>query len=128
MVDLKGLANEQRGYRPCIICQNNMGNKFSPNVSIIPLTTSLKKTNIPTHVIISPNNQNGLKKTSVALCENPSTVSKKFISKKIGSLSREYIQKIVAANLIARGMIGLLSEKDSYESLRYARERVSQYV
>lgn len=40
MVELySGERNVQKGLRPCIVIQNNMGNKFSPTVIIAPLFT-----------------------------------------------------------------------------------------
>ena len=33
----------QGGYRPYVVMQNDIGNKYSPNVVLIPLTTAIKK-------------------------------------------------------------------------------------
>lgn len=58
----------QGGKRPCIIIQNNLANTFSQNLIVIPITSKIKRNDLPTHVMIN-NNQ-------VALCEQIITVSK----------------------------------------------------
>lgn len=56
-------------WRPGIIISNDAANKFSPNVTVIPLTSREKKP-LPTHVSISCRTQ------STALCESIQTVAK----------------------------------------------------
>lgn len=63
----------QGGERPCVIVSNNVGNKYSPNVTIIPLTTSKSKKNLPTHAIIKSYNN------STALGEQIITIPKTWI-------------------------------------------------
>ena len=108
MIHFSGDKNEQTGYRPGIIVQNNTGNAFSPNVIAIPLTTSLKKAGQPTHVVISADDS-GLIKDSMALCENPECISKSKIEKFIGVLSQEYMEKIAAAFVLATSVISFIS-------------------
>jgi mRNA interferase MazF len=43
----------QGGYRPWVIVQNNVGNEFSPTSLVCPLTTKLKRLEMPTHVAIT---------------------------------------------------------------------------
>jgi len=45
-----GIGSEQRGKRPCLVVQNNIGNKYSPCTIILPLTTSITKATIPTQI------------------------------------------------------------------------------
>jgi len=40
----------QGGKRPWVIVQNNMGNQFSPTSIVVPLTTKMKRLEMPTHV------------------------------------------------------------------------------
>lgn len=67
------LGSEQNGIRPVIVVSNNIGNKYSNVVQIVPLTSS-KKTQIPTHVTLTE--KDGLKKESVACVEQVRCVSK----------------------------------------------------
>ncbi|WP_394555382.1 hypothetical protein C1N61_28005 (plasmid) [Priestia aryabhattai] len=49
-VDLEGIGSEQRGLRPCVIIQNDTGNKLSPTTIILPLTSSTSKVNLAVNV------------------------------------------------------------------------------
>lgn len=66
-----GHGNEQSGFRPGLVFQNNTGNEYSPNIVALPLTSSLKKKDLPTHVIVRANDVIGLNRDSMILCENP---------------------------------------------------------
>lgn len=107
LINFSGDYSEQKGLRPGIIIQNNTGNTFSPNVIAIPLTTCLKKTGQPTHVIIS-SKDSGLRRTSMALCENPQCISKKNLQGYICSLSGEYMEKISSALILATSVLSFI--------------------
>lgn len=81
LIDFPQDGHTQGGIRPGVIFQNDVGNKYSPNVVVLPLITSIKKTSQPTHVYISSKNS-GLRYDSIVLCENPISISKDRISKK----------------------------------------------
>ena len=42
-------GSEQGGYRPVLVIQNNIGNKYSPTV-IVAAITSKEKMKLPTHI------------------------------------------------------------------------------
>ena len=46
-------SHVQSGMRPCIIVQNNVGNQYSPTTLVVPLTTTMKRLDMPTNVPIS---------------------------------------------------------------------------
>ena len=69
----KRSGSEQRGVKPCVIIQNNIGNKFS-TTTIVAAVTSENKKDLPTHIKINYGD-NG----STVLCEQLFTVSKKKI-------------------------------------------------
>lgn len=48
----KNLGSKQGGLRPCIVIQNNVGNRFAPTVIVAAVTSVIKKPNMPTHVVI----------------------------------------------------------------------------
>ena len=66
-------GNEQGGYRPVLILQNNIGNEHSPTV-IIASITSRTKNKLPTHVKLQ--DMKGLEKDSVVLLEQLRTIDK----------------------------------------------------
>lgn len=60
MMRFGGSANEQTGWRPGLVFQNNVGNAHSPNIIALPLTSVIKKAKQPTHVVVKASNT-GLK-------------------------------------------------------------------
>lgn len=74
----KGIGSEQEGYRPVVIIQNNMGNKYSPTVIVAPVTTNHDaKAKLPTHCYIGE--ESGLDTSSVILLEQLRTIDKKTV-------------------------------------------------
>lgn len=49
-VPIPASGHVQGGKRPWVIVQNNMGNQFSPTSIVVPLTTKMKRLEMPTHV------------------------------------------------------------------------------
>lgn len=107
----EGSGNEQNGWRPGVVFQNNVGNAHSPNVIALPMTTAIKKASQPTHVVVMAA-ESGLPKDSMVLCENPEKMSKSKIGGFITKLSDEHMKKIVMANLIATAAVSFLDESD----------------
>ena len=89
-IDLgRSFGSEQGGIRPAVIVQNNKGNKFSPTVLVIPMTSEIKKVNMPTHNIMHKTKFNGLDEDSMLLGEQTTVIDKKRILYKRGSLVTE---------------------------------------
>ncbi len=61
----------QQGRRPVVIISNEMNNANSPVVTVVTLTSRVKK-KLPTHVILST--ECGLERESMALCEQIMTI------------------------------------------------------
>lgn len=106
-MNFSGSGSEQNGWRPGLVFQNNTGNMYSPNIIALPLTTSIKKTGQPTHVVIRAE-EGGLRKTSMVLCENPERMSKDRIGQYITTLSNEDMRRVAIANLLASSAISYL--------------------
>lgn len=88
-VKLDGIGSEQTGVRPCIIVSNDMCNKFSPVVTIIPLTTKLKNSYLKTHCTILSS-----LKPSIAMAEQIKTIDKKRVFEYISSLNQNEIKNL----------------------------------
>ena len=84
----------QSGYRPGIVIQNNIGNKFSPTLIALPLTSKIKNLDQVTHMVIERDSENGLKVDSMLLAEQIATIDKKK-TKKIGYISDRKLQKSI---------------------------------
>ncbi|HBI61371.1 MAG TPA: growth inhibitor PemK [Lachnospiraceae bacterium] len=81
--DMEGCL--QSGMRPVLVVSNNRANKFSPVISIIPMSSKIKKKNLPTHVLI----QNcGLWKPSMVLAEQITALNQSRLQRKIGSIEK----------------------------------------
>lgn len=109
-IQFGGQGNEQRGWRPGIVFQNNMGNKYSPNIIALPLTSKLKKRSQPTHVFL-PADQTGVPRDSIVLCENPSCVSKDRIGGYITTLPTNYMRDVALAHLLATSAISFIDSE-----------------
>jgi mRNA interferase MazF len=96
MVELDGVANEQRGKRPCLCVSNSTNNRFSPNVTIIPLTSQLSKPKLPVHVAI-PAEEYGLNRDSILLVEAIRTVSKTRFTEKLAAVDDDIMDKVKEA-------------------------------
>lgn len=110
LMHFEGTGNEQNGWRPGVIIQNNVGNKYSPNIIAVPLTSALKKKRQPTHVFIRAEDS-GLPKDSLVLCENPKTISKDKVGSFITELPLVYMREVAVAFLYATSTISFLTKE-----------------
>ena len=81
----------QGGYRPAVIVSNDMCNRFSQVITVVPLTSQRKKY-LPTHVNLCGF---GLRGPGIALCEQVTAVDKKEITKKIGYIYDKGVQNAI---------------------------------
>ena len=86
------VGSEQGGYRPVLIIQNDMGNRYSPTTIIAVITTRKTKANLPTHVWL--NSECGLPKESMVECEQVRTIDKKRLKSFMGQVSEEVMKEI----------------------------------
>lgn len=107
MMRFGGSGNEQQGWRPGLVFQNNVGNAHSPNIIALPLTSSLKKLNQPTHVLVQAEGT-GLKRDSMILCENPERMSKDKIGEYITTLPEAYMKRVAEASILSSSVISFL--------------------
>lgn len=87
-------GHEQSDTRPVIIMQNDVGNYFSPTVTIVPLTSKDKKPEQPTHYRLDMKKYPFLTSSSTALCESPRALDKRLLKKYLGKLDKEDLAKV----------------------------------
>jgi mRNA interferase MazF len=121
-VDFKGENHIQRGRRPAVVVQNNIGNQFSTNVQVIPLTTSTSKASMPTHVFL-PANECGLPYDSIAQCEMQTIIDKSELREYVTKLPSRHMGKIGAKALINTPALAFLTDKEIMNILGIVRER-----
>lgn len=90
----EGVGSEQHGVRPVMVIQNNVGNKYSPTITVLPITTKIHKSKgLPTHVII--NHMGGLDEISAIMVEQISTIDKTKLFTYLGTIPEETMKKDV---------------------------------
>lgn len=77
--------SEQEGYRPVLIIQNDIGNKYSPTIIGVCLTSKIYKAKLPTHVLLQAADY-GLSSDSLVLCEQIKTLDKSRLRHKLAVL------------------------------------------
>ena len=65
-------GSEQGGTRPVLVLQNNDGNYFCPTLIVAPLSSKLKKPNLPTHFLLKKGR--GLMTDSIVELEQIKTI------------------------------------------------------
>ena len=89
------VGSEQGGYRPVLIIQNDVGNKYAPTVIACVVTSRKTKADLPTHHWIKDEwNTSGLPKESMVECEQVRTLDKKRLKDFMGSVSKEVMREI----------------------------------
>ena len=93
------VGSEQGGIRPVLIIQNDIGNYYSPTVIAAAITSRFQKHSIPTHIQLEQEVR-GLRRNSVILLEQVSTIDRMRLKRYIGSM----MQKVDRAILFSFGL------------------------
>jgi mRNA interferase MazF len=95
-VNLEPVVGSEMGKtRPAVVVQNDLANRSSPTVTVIPVSSKLGRV-YPFQVRL-PAGEGGLTQDSKALCEQIRTVSRKRIVERIGRLPDARLDEIRAA-------------------------------
>lgn len=88
-------GSEQQGYRPSLIVQNNAGsaNPRYGNVIVVAIS-SKSSSNIPFHLLLPKDSDNGLMVDSYIKCEQILTISKDRLINQIGHLSEDVMNNV----------------------------------
>jgi mRNA interferase MazF len=97
-------GSEQRGKRPALIIQNDIGNEKAPTTIVAAISTSIKL--YPMNVKIEPR-ESGLYDISIVKTSQILTVSKIRLEKKLGQLSEEKIEEVNQAIKLSLGLENL---------------------
>mgnify|MGYP000856589148 CR=1 FL=1 len=100
---LKQDGHVQGGFRPVIVVQNDIGNKYSPTVIAAAITSQRDKSKLPTHIELPAENC-GLQKNSIVLLEQIRTIDKKRLKEKMGALDSESMSLIDNALSVSFGL------------------------
>jgi mRNA interferase MazF len=94
-------GSEQKGIRPALIIQNDIGNEVSP-VTIVAALSSVIKT-YPINVEIKPA-ESGLEKDSVVKLNQIRTIDKERLIKRLGRLSSPKLKEVDSALMLSLGL------------------------
>lgn len=95
-------GSEQGGIRPVLVIQNDIGNKFSTTVIVAPITSHIKKRELPTHVQLPASV--GLPENSMVLLEQIRTIDKCRVEQYIMSIDRLSMTQVNRALEISLGL------------------------
>ena len=95
------VGSEQGGLRPVLILQNDTGNRHSPTTIVAAITSSPRKTNLPTHITIQTK---GLTKESIVLLEQIRTIDKSRLTEFVGSLDKQTMESVDRAIVVSLGI------------------------
>lgn len=96
------IGSEQGGVRPVLIIQNDIGNKYSPTVIVLAITSRIEKAKLPTHVEVAMG-VSGLKRDSVILGEQVRTLEKRRLRERLGQLPEEAMARVDEAMHVSLG-------------------------
>lgn len=99
--NLIGGNNLQKGIRPVLIVQNNIGNRYSSTFEVLPLSSRVYKARyMPTHVLVHAHPMNGLRRDSVILAEQVVTIHIDQLQERIGKLDHQSLVMVGKARAI----------------------------
>jgi len=98
------IGSEQDGYRPVLILQNDVGNKYSPTTIIAAVTSSPTKQKLPTHVKLPKRGR--IQRESIILLEQIRTIDKTRLYELIGRADEETMVAVDTAISVSLGISG----------------------
>lgn len=90
----------QYGMRHWLVVSNDLGNKSAPTCNIVPMTSSSNKSQLPTHVQFSYNNEQ-----LAILCEQPMTVNSISLQQYAFKLPHDIMAQVTRALAIQNSII-----------------------
>ena len=96
-----GRDSEQKGLRPALIIQNDVGNQYASTTIVAAITRTIKK--YPVTVLITPE-ESGLKESSMINLAQVLTIDKGRLIKKLGQLGENKMQEVDEAIRISLGI------------------------
>jgi mRNA interferase MazF len=94
-------GSEQKGMRPALIIQNDIGNEVSPITIVAAISTVIKE--YPINVMIKTS-ESGLTKDSVVKLNQIRTIDKKRLIKRLGKLGSSKMNQVNSAIVLSLGL------------------------
>jgi len=101
-----GRGAEQQGTRPALIIQNDRGNASSSYPLTIVASMSRTERELPLHVRILPNAENGLTDNTDVKCEQVMTIEKSRLIRRRGYINAEELARVDMALKLSLNLLG----------------------
>jgi mRNA interferase MazF len=98
------MGHEQGRSRPCVVVQNDAGNRFSSMTIVVPLTDATHIRRASAIYVLAKKGDGGLGKDSVLLSDQIRAVDLVRVRRMIGVLSPETMKAVDRALLISLGL------------------------
>ena len=99
------IGHEIKKTRPCLVVQNDIGNRFSAMTIVVPLEGAEHVAKVYPIAVLIPKGEGGLAKDSVALCNQIRSVDETRFGKTRGHVSAGTMTKIDQALKISLGLV-----------------------
>lgn len=113
---LSGVGSVQGGARPCLVISNNKANRYSPVITVLPITSRKKKL-LPTHVPIT------LEVESYIMAEQIISIDKKQVNGYYSDCDNATMEMVEAAMMIQLD----ISDKSDYDNERILLNKLNEY-
>lgn len=90
-------GSEQAGRRPALVVQLDSANRNPNYPNTIVVTISRSGRDVPSHVVIDPTPENGLRERSFAKCEQILTISKDRLAARVGRVEPQVMNQVSEA-------------------------------
>jgi mRNA interferase MazF len=87
----------QAGRRPAIVAQEASATTRLPTILVIPLTTQLGALRFPGAVLVDPDPENGLRRSSIALVFQLTVLDQRLLGSRMGRVSDAVTEVVWAA-------------------------------
>lgn len=108
----KGIGHEQRGKRPVVVIQNDIGNKHSKTVIVAPMTRNTDE--FITHVIVK---KGYCREDSAIQLEQIRTIDKRRLYERVGHLPDEIMNRADEKILLSLGIDQDVKEAENVDKL-----------
>lgn len=92
-----GRGSEAGGKRPALVVQRDAGNSAVGYPNTVVVAVSSQGREIPLHVRLRPNRENGLRNTSFVKCEQIFTIAKERLGARLGRLKPDELEQVDSA-------------------------------
>jgi len=96
-----GRGSEQKGPRPALVVQNDIGNRYAATTIVAAVTGTLQE--YPATVSLDPP-EGGLDRKSMVNLAQILTLDKSRLVRKLGAISQSRIREVDAALLVSLGI------------------------